>query len=169
MEDADLVPPLPYAGEGYHIHLTGLTHDERGYPDMTAETHDRLVRRLVDKIQKNADDIIRVEGYELEDARIVVVSYGCTARSARSAVLQARAKGIPAGLLRLVSIWPFPEKIIRDLANTADHFIVAEMNLGQIRLEVERVAHREVKGVHHAGGAMIPPEPILAAIEEVAK
>jgi len=169
VENADLVPPLAHAGEGYHIHMTGLTHDERGYPDMTAETHNRLVTRLFEKIQKNADDIIRVEGYELDDARIVVVAYGCTARSARSAVLQARAKGIPAGLLRLVSIWPFPEKIIRELTQNVDHFIVAEMNLGQIRLEVERVAHREVKGVHHAGGAMIPPEPILAAIEEVAK
>ncbi|MBN2256965.1 MAG: 3-methyl-2-oxobutanoate dehydrogenase subunit beta, partial [Anaerolineaceae bacterium] len=138
-------------------------------PDMSAETHDHLVRRLFEKIQKNANDIIRVEGYELEDARIVVVSYGCTARSAHSAVLQARAKGIPAGLLRLVSIWPFPECIIRDLSKSIDHFIVAEMNLGQVRLEVERVVHRDVIGVHHAGGAMIPPEPILAAIEAVAK
>jgi 2-oxoglutarate ferredoxin oxidoreductase subunit alpha len=169
VEDADLVPPLPYAGEGYNVHLTGLTHDERGYPDMTAEAHDRLTRRLFDKIEKNADDIIQVEEYELGDARIVVVAYGCTARSARSAVLQARAKGIPVGLLRLVSIWPFPEKIIRDLATKADRFIVAEMNLGQIRLEVERVSHQTVQGVHHAGGAMIPPEPILAAIEEAAK
>jgi 2-oxoglutarate/2-oxoacid ferredoxin oxidoreductase subunit alpha len=169
VEDADLVPALPYAGEGYHIHLTGLTHDEHGYPDMTAEAHDRLTRRLFEKIEKNADDIIQVEEYELDDARIVVVAYGCTARSARSAVLQARTKGIPVGLLRLVSIWPFPEKIIRDLATKADRFIVAEMNLGQIRLEVERVSHQTVRGVHHAGGAMIPPEPILAAIEEAVK
>jgi 2-oxoglutarate ferredoxin oxidoreductase subunit alpha len=169
IEDDDLVPPLALAGEGYHVHMTGLTHDERGYPDMRAETHDRLVRRLIEKIQKNADDIIQVEDYELDDARIVVVAYGCTARSARSAVQQARTKGIPAGLLRLVSIWPFPEKIIRELATKVDRFIVAEMNLGQIRLEVERVSHQAVRGVHHAGGAMIPPDPILAAIEEVAK
>jgi 2-oxoglutarate ferredoxin oxidoreductase subunit alpha len=167
--DKDLVPPLAKAGDGYHIHLTGLTHDERGYPDMSAETHDRLVTRLFEKVQKNADALIQLEEYELDDARIIVVAYGCTARSARSAVIQARGKGIPAGLLRLVSIWPFPEKVLRELAEFTDHFIVAEMNLGQIRLEVERTTHRTVKGVHHAGGAMIPPEPILAAIEEVAR
>jgi 2-oxoglutarate ferredoxin oxidoreductase subunit alpha len=169
VDDTDLVPPLAHAGEGYHIHLTGLTHDERGYPDMTADTHDHLVKRLVEKVQRNADDIIRYEGYELEDAKIVVVAYGCTARSARSAVMQARAQGIPVGLLRLITIWPFPEKILQELTEKTEKFIVAEMNLGQIRLEVERLTHQPVRGVHHAGGEMIPPGPIFDAIKEVAK
>jgi 2-oxoglutarate ferredoxin oxidoreductase subunit alpha len=164
-DEADLVPPMVHAGEGYRVHFTGLTHDERGYPDMTAETHHRLVTRLVEKVNRNAEAIIRTESYDLEDARILVIAYGCTARSARSAVRKARALGIPAGLLRLVSIWPFPENFLRELAGQVDELIVAEMNLGQISREVERVTHRSVRGVFHAGGAMIPPEPILEAIQ----
>lgn len=165
-DDADLVPPMAHAGEGYRVHFTGLTHDEHGYPDMSADTHHKLVTRLVDKIRLNAQQIIRTEGYYLDDARILVVSYGCTARSARNAVRQARMQGIPAGLLRLISLWPFPEKVIRELASRIDAFIVAEMNLGQISLEVERVAKQPVRGVFHAGGMMIPPGLILKAIQE---
>lgn len=160
----DLVPPLAHAGEGYRLHLTGLTHDQRGYPDMNAETHHQLVTRLVAKIRRNANEIIRTEAYHLDDARIVVIAYGCTARSARRAVRLAREQGIPVGLLRLISIWPFPEDQLRSLAQQVDVFIVAEMNLGQMRLEVERCVDRPVSGVHHAGGAMIPPEQILEEI-----
>jgi 2-oxoglutarate ferredoxin oxidoreductase subunit alpha len=165
---SDLVPPIAHAGEGYKVHYTGLTHDQRGYPDMSAETHDQLVKRLIAKVRVNAPAIIRIEEYHVEDASIVVVAYGCTARSARSAVRMARSEGIPVGLLRLISLWPFPEAKITELASTADEFIVAEMNLGQISLEVERLARRPVKGVFHAGGAMIPPDMILAAIREAA-
>jgi 2-oxoglutarate ferredoxin oxidoreductase subunit alpha len=167
-DEDDLVPPIAHAGEGHRVHFTGLTHDERGYPDMTAETHHRLVTRLVEKIHRNADHIIRTEAYYLDDARIVVISYGCTARSAHRAVRTAREQGIPVGLLRLISIWPFPEQLIAELAGQVDTFIVAEMNLGQISGEVERVARQPVRGVFHAGGAMIPPEPIFEAIQEAA-
>ena len=168
-DDEDLVPPMVHAGEGYRIHYTSLTHDEHGYPDMSAETHHKLVTRLVEKVHRNADQLIRTEGYFLDDARIVVVSFGCTARSARRAVRQAREQGVPVGLLRLISLWPFPEALVRDLAAGTDTFIVAEMNLGQVRLEVERVTRRPARGVHHAGGAMIPPQPILEAIREAAE
>ena len=163
-QDEDLVPPMAHAGEGYRVHFTGLTHDEHGYPAMDADVHHQLVTRLANKIQCNASEIIRTESYDLEDARIAVVAYGCTARSARSAVRKARQQGIQVGLLRLVSIWPFPEQVLADLAQKVDHFIVAEMNLGQVSREVERVIHRPVKGVFHAGGEMIPPEPILQEI-----
>lgn len=165
--DPDLVPPIAHAGEGYRIHYTGLTHDERGYPDMTAEAHQRLVTRLVDKIRVNADEIIHFEESFMEDARIVVLAYGSTARSARRAVKEARNLGIPAGFLRLITVWPFPEKKLRDLAGEVDSFIVAEMNLGQIVHEVERLVYQPVKGIHHAGGAMMSPDPILEAIREV--
>lgn len=168
-EDEDLVPPMVHAGEGYHIHYTGLTHDERGYPDMSADTHHRLVTRLSEKVQRNAAQMIRTEGYFLEDARILVIAYGCTARSAQSAVRKARQAGVPAGLLRLVSIWPFPEALVRQLAGEMDQVVVAEMNLGQISREVERVARRSVRGVFHGGGEMIPPEPILSAIQEAVR
>jgi 2-oxoglutarate ferredoxin oxidoreductase subunit alpha len=164
IDDEDLVPPMVHAGEGYRIHYTGLTHNEQGYPDMSSETHDRLVTRLVNKIRRNADQITLLEEYYLEDARIVVIAYGCTARSARRAVREARGAGIPAGLLRFISLWPFPEETLIEIADTADDFIVAEMNLGQISREVERVIKRPVKGVFHAGGEMIPPDRILAAI-----
>jgi len=167
-EDVDLVPPMVHAGEGYRVHYTGLTHDEHGYPNMSAEAHHQLVTRLVEKIRRNTDQITLTEEYYLDNARILVISYGCTARSARRAVREARSQGIPAGMLRLISLWPFPEKLIKALAKDMDALIVAEMNLGQISREVERQARRSVIGVFHAGGAMIPPEPILNAIQEAA-
>ncbi|MCJ7534089.1 MAG: 2-oxoacid:acceptor oxidoreductase subunit alpha [Anaerolineales bacterium] len=169
VSDPDLVPPMMHAGEGYKVHFTGLTHDVHGYPDMSAETHHNLVTRLVNKIQHNADQIIRTEGYWLEDAEIVVVAYGCTARSAQRAVREARENGIPVGLLRLISIWPFPENLMRGLAERTKTIIIAEMNLGQISREIQRVIGRPVQGVFHAGGEMIPPDPILEAIMEAAK
>lgn len=167
-DPTDLVPPMAHAGEGYRVHFTGLTHDERGYPDMSAATHHELVTRLIAKIERNADQIIRTEAYHMEDAEIVVVSYGCTARSARRAVVDARAQGIRAGFLRLVSLWPFPEALMAELAQQADSFIVAEMNLGQIRREVERCIGHPAIGVHHAGGEMIRPGQIFEAIQEAA-
>ncbi len=168
-EDADLIPPMAHAGEGYHIHYTGLTHDERGYPDMTAETHQELVSRLVSKVRVNQEQLILTEGYDLQDAEILVIAYGCTSRSARRAVREARQQGVRAGLLRLISIWPFAKDRISVLAEQAKSVIVAEMNLGQISREVERCIRRQVKGIFHAGGAMIPPDPILQAILEEAK
>lgn len=166
--DPDLVPPMAYPGDGHKIHISGLTHDERGYPDLTPENHQRLVTRLVNKIKLNADNLIMTEERYLDDARIVVISFGATARSARRAVDEARAAGIPAGYLRLISIWPFPEQLIRELAQQADAFVVAEMNLGQMALEVERHVRQPVAGVFHAGGRMMPPEPMLEKIKEVA-
>ena len=167
--DADLVPPMIHAGEGYRVHFTGLTHNEQGYPEMSAETHHKLVNRLINKIKINQNNIIRTEGLYLDDAEIIVVSYGCTARSARHAVRDARNRGIPVGLLRLVSLWPFPTMLVQELAGRVDKFIVAELNLGQMSLEVERCVRRPVKGVFHAGGAMISPIPIMDAILEVAE
>lgn len=167
--DADLVPPMVHAGEGNRVHFTGLTHNEQGYPEMSAETHHKLVNRLINKVKFNQNNIIRTEGLYLADAEIIVVSYGCTARSARHAVREARNRGIPVGLLRLVSLWPFPTSIFQELAGRVDKFIVAEMNLGQISLEVERCVKRPVKGVFHAGGKMISPSPIMDAILEVAE
>ena len=167
--DDDLIPPLAHAGEGYRVHFTGLTHDQRGYPDMSAEAHQQLVTRLVDKINRNSPDLIRTEAFHLEDARVVVIAFGSTARSARRAVRIARERGLPVGFLRLISIWPFPEQLIRDLAKDVDSFIMAEMNLGQIIREVERHVEQPVIGVNHAGGTMLAPGPILEAIEKVTK
>jgi len=166
-----LVPPMAIAGEGYHFHVTGLTHDERGYPVMTAEAQDRLVRRLVDKIRLNAKDIIRYEEVNVDDAEVVVVSYGISARIARYAVQKAREQGIKAGLLRLITVWPFAEDRIRKLAPKVKAFVVPEINYGQIVREVERCVAGKAKAklVPHMGGGVHLPETILEAIREEAR
>jgi 2-oxoglutarate ferredoxin oxidoreductase subunit alpha len=139
--DEDLVPPMACFGEGYHFHATGLTHDERGYPQTSSsEAQQKLVTRLCNKIRKNEDKIIRVEETMLDDADVAVVAYGIVARSALSAVRKAREKGIRAGLLRLITLWPFPEKRVAQLAEQTKAIVVPEMNCGQMVLEVERKA-----------------------------
>ena len=169
--DADLVPPMAVAGEGYHFHVTGLTHDERGYPVMTAEAQDRLVRRLVDKIRFNRHDIIRYRESQVEDADIIVCAYGISVRIAQLAVRMARDQGIRAGLLQLITVWPFAEERIKELASQAKTFIVPEINYGQMVLEVERCAGYRAKTilVPHMGGSVHLPQTILEAIQEAAQ
>jgi len=166
--DTDLVPPIVHAGEGYRLHYTGLTHDEKGYPDMSPEAHQRLVSRLVDKVVVNQEMLFKTETYYPDSARVLVVSFGSTARSALRAVREAREEGIPASFLRLISVWPFPVDTLRELAANVDAVIVPEMNLGQLITEVERYVCVPVIGVNHAGGEMMAPEPILEAIREAA-
>jgi len=165
--DEDLIPPMAIAGEGYRFHVTGLTHNERGYPEMTAEAQDRLVRRLVDKIRLNRKDIIRYEEVGVEDADVIVCAYGITTRIARHAVQQARDEGIRAGLLRLITAWPFAEERIRELAPQVKAFVVPEINYGQMVLEVERCAGKaRTLLVPHMGGDVHLPQTILEAIRE---
>jgi len=166
-----LVPPMAIAGGGYRFHVTGLTHDDRGYPVMTAEAQDKLVRRLVDKIRLNVKDIIRYEEMNVEDAEVIVVSYGISARVARYAVQEARGEGIKAGLLRLITVWPFAEDRIRKLAPKVKAFVVPEINYGQIVREVERCAAGKARAklVPHMGGSVHLPETILEAIREEAR
>jgi len=167
----NLVPDMAIAGEGYHFHVTGLTHDEKGYPVMTAEAQDRLIRRLVDKIRLNRHDIISYKETTIEDASIIVCAYGITARIAQFAVNQAREEGIAAGLLQLITIWPFAEERIRELATQAQVFIVPEINYGQIVYEVERCAGDKAGTilVPHMGGSVHSPDTILSAIREAAQ
>ncbi len=169
--DGDLVPEMVHAGAGYRFHITGLTHDERGYPAMNAEAQDKLIRRLKDKILKNADRILILEEESLESADVVIVSYGITARVAQRAIDMARAKGLKVGKLRLITVWPFPEQKIRELAGRIKAFVVPELNMGQIVREVERCAAGQARviSVPHAGGSVHRPEQILNEIEEAAK
>lgn len=164
--DEDLVPPMANAGEGYHMHITGLTHDERGYPATDAETQEILINRLVEKIRKNKHDIIQLEENGLEDAEVVVCSYGISARTALWPVELARREGIKVGTLRLITVWPFPEERIRQLAREVKAFVVPEINYGQMALEVERCAagQAEVILVRHAGGDIHDPDKVLEAI-----
>ena len=166
----DLVPEMAYAGEGYRYHVTGLTHDERGYPSMTIPAQDRLVRRLQQKVLRDADKLVIVEEEGLEEAEVVVVSYGITSRVAQRAIDLARAEGVRAGKLRPILIWPFPDARLGALAPRLKAFVVPELNLGQIAHEVERVAgFTPVIPVTHAGGGVHRPEDILSAIREAAR
>ena len=130
------VPEMARAGDGHRFHTTGLTHDERGYPAMTVECQEESVRRLLDKIRLNADQIIRIEEEDVDGADVVVVAYGITARVARMGIDMARAEGVKVGFLRLIVVWPFPEERIRELAKEIKAFVVPEINYGQMVLEV---------------------------------
>lgn len=139
--DGNLVPPMACFGEGYRFHATGLTHDERGAPKtVSIEEQTKLVKRLCDKIRKNSGKIIKVEKVMLEDAEVAIIAYGITSRAALSAVRKAREEGIKAGLLRLITIWPFPEELVAEIAKQVSVIIVPEMNYGQLVREVERAA-----------------------------
>jgi 2-oxoglutarate ferredoxin oxidoreductase subunit alpha len=166
MPDDDLVPPMACFGEGYHFHATGLTHDERGFPQTSSsEAQSKLVRRLCDKIRKNADRIIRVEEESLEDAEIGVVAYGIVARAALSAVRKAREQGIKAGLLRPITLWPFPEAQVARMAEQVKTIVVPEMNCGQLVREVERAAKKTpVTFLGKLGEDPHTPAEILQAI-----
>jgi 2-oxoglutarate ferredoxin oxidoreductase subunit alpha len=169
--DGNLVPEMVKAGDGYRFHVTGLTHDEHGYPDMSWQAQEKLVRRLVDKIRKNADAIVRYEEKGVESAEVVVVGYGITSRVNLRAVQMAGGEGARVGFLRPIVVWPFPEKRIRELATRVKAFVVVEMNYGQIVHEVERCAAGKAKTVlvPHGGGTVHHPEEILRAIREAAR
>jgi len=167
----DLVPSMVRAGDGYRIHVTGLTHDDRGYPAMTTAAQDKKVRRLVDKIRRNANAITDYREDQIGGAEIVVVTYGITSRTAVPAIERARQEGIKVGHLRLVVVWPFPEIAFRELAGTVKGFVVPELNLGQIKLEVERcvAGKAAVSLVGHAGGSVHDPHDIYLAIKKMVK
>jgi 2-oxoglutarate ferredoxin oxidoreductase subunit alpha len=166
-----LVPEMVKAGDGYRIHVTGLTHDERGYPAMNVPAHERMQNRLNDKIVKNADKFVRWEEKDLAGAEVVVVSYGITSRIAEKAIQMAKEQGVKVGSFRLITAWPFPEKQITELSKKVKAFVVPELNLGQMALEVERVAGGRCKTVlvPHVGGTVHNPEVIAKAIVEAVR
>jgi 2-oxoglutarate ferredoxin oxidoreductase subunit alpha len=164
------MPEMARAGDGHRFHVTGLTHDERGFPAMNWRAQERLVRRLVEKIRRNSDQIVRYEERDLEGAEVVLVAYGITSRVAMRALEMAREEGLKAGLLRPIVVWPFPEKRIRELAEKVKAFVVVEMNYGQMVYEVERCAAGKARTilVPHGGGTVHDPAAILEAIREAA-
>jgi 2-oxoglutarate ferredoxin oxidoreductase subunit alpha len=166
-----LVPEMVKAGDGYRVHVTGLTHDERGYPAMNVPAHEKMQLRLRDKIVDNAHRIVKYEAKGLEGAEVAVVSYGITSRIAERAMQMARDKGVKVGSFRLITAWPFPEKEIVDLSKKVKALVVPELNLGQMALEVERIAAGRCRTVpvHHVGGTVHNPESILKAIEEAVR
>ncbi len=166
-----MIPPMANAGEGYAICTTGLTHDEKGYPETNAETQEKLVRRLNDKIRTHLEEIVDVEEEHMEDAEIVVVSYGQVSRPAKRAVRMARDEGIKAGSVKLITVWPFAEHVIRKWAKQVEWFIVPELNYGQIYLEVRREAcgDSRVVSIPRMGGRLVTPQEIFQEIKDVSK
>jgi 2-oxoglutarate ferredoxin oxidoreductase subunit alpha len=160
--------PMTRAGDGYRFHITGLTHNEKGYPVVTAEQNKIVVTHLMEKINGNEEAIVRLEEDQVEGADVVVVSYGITSRIAVKAIQDARKEGIKVGSLRMITIWPFCEKRIRELAGKVKTFVVPELNYGQMVNEVERCAGGKSKviSVNHCGGAVHDPEVILEAIRK---
>ncbi|NWF99868.1 MAG: 2-oxoacid:acceptor oxidoreductase subunit alpha [Thermoanaerobaculaceae bacterium] len=169
--DESLVPEMVKAGDGYRIHITGLTHDERGYPAMNPTAQDAMVRRICAKIRQHAEKLVDVRMDGVEGAEVVVVSYGITSRVAGAAVAEARRRGLKVGHLRLVIVWPFPARLVRELAPSLKAFVVPELNMGQMALEVERAAAGRTRtiSVPHAGGTVHEPEAILEKILEAAR
>lgn len=168
--DKNLVPKMARAGDGLNLYITSRLHDERGHPVNGEKYMSAYARRLVDKIAKNKDDIIELKEEGTEEADVVVVSYGITSRVAVRGIERAREKGIKVGSLRLVTVWPFPDERIAELANSVKAFVVPEINYGQIVYEVERCSHGKANVilVPHGGAGVHHPDDILNAIEYAA-
>jgi 2-oxoglutarate ferredoxin oxidoreductase subunit alpha len=164
----DGVPPMPLLGEGFNVLVTGSTHDEYGLRHTaSAMVHRRLVSRLVRKIMDRADELAEVEVRGLEEADVGVVSYGCTSRSVYRAVRMAEARGVKVGHVRLKTLWPFPSKPVRALSEAVKAIVVPELNLGQMCLEVERVAAEPCRVIplnKVGGGLVITPDEVLRAL-----
>jgi 2-oxoglutarate ferredoxin oxidoreductase subunit alpha len=160
------VPPMANFGMGYRYHITGLYHDEVGFPTQRLDEIDPWLERVNGKFERNADDILLYQTDYEAGARTAILSYGASARTARHAMKQMRAKGEKVSLFTAQTIWPFPEKAVEELADSVERIIVPEMNLGQLALEVERVAGRKkVVRVNRANGEMVTPDMILKAVE----
>jgi 2-oxoglutarate ferredoxin oxidoreductase subunit alpha len=166
----DGVPPMAGFGTEYRSHYTSFMHYKNGFPAWTdLEVTDTLIRRLSNKILWHQDEIVFLERYALEDAELVVVAYGSTARPAKAAVAMARKEGTRAGLLKLLTVWPFPNEEVRKLSEKAKAMVVPEMNLGQLVGEVERSARGKcgVVGLNRVDGGLITPEQIFTRLQEV--
>ena len=169
-ETADLVPPMSRPGEGHRVHVTGLTHTPDGFPTQKPELADKALTRILDKIEKNRARIEKVEETETADADILIVAIGIVARAARSAVQALRAEGVKVGLLRPVTLWPFPEAAVRAAAKKARVVLTPELNTGQLVREVERLSDNPAKVVGHfrIDGEPISPAEIIAKVRELA-
>jgi 2-oxoglutarate ferredoxin oxidoreductase subunit alpha len=168
--DPSDIPAMADFGEGYRYHVTGLNHDEKGYPTSKASVVAAQEARLLRKVERYKDEIIKYEEVNLEGAEVAVFAFGSVARSAKLAILEAKEMGIKAGLFRPLTLWPFPEAEVEELARRVKWIVVAEMNLGQMVYEVERCARgrAQIARVNRADGEPISPDQILERIREVA-
>jgi 2-oxoglutarate ferredoxin oxidoreductase subunit alpha len=162
------VPPMGIFGEGYRYHVTGLVHDIRGFPTLRQDEIEPFLLRLFRKISSHFDDLQLVESFHTEDAELVIVAYGCVARSAHRAMVEARARGMKVGLMKLITLWPFPRRFVEPLTRAHKTLLVPEMNMGQVSREVKRVNQgmTPVLTLNKVDGTLITPQEILKEIKE---
>ncbi len=166
----DGIPAMSRPGSGYRVHTTGLNHAENGFPTQNPEIVARNQTRLLTKLDKQRKRIDAYEAVSCDDADVLIVAIGISARAAARALTLARARGVKAGLFRPITLWPFPEAALRTAASRARAVLVPEMNAGQLRLEVERVlGGKRVEGMHRYDGEPIAPADIAARVEALAR
>lgn len=168
-ETPDSIPPMACPGDGHRVHTTGLTHSPEGFPTQKPGVADRAVIRILEKIEKHRDAIEKCEALHVDDADILIVAVGITARAARRAMQTLRDKGMKVGLLRPVTLWPFPERALREAAVRAKHIVVPELNTGQLVLEVERIVgdRKRITSLARIDGEPITPDELAARIGEI--
>lgn len=169
VNEGEIVGRMAPFGSGYRYHITGLFHDETGFPSNSTANAAKMLDHMMSKISDNHDDIIKVESYLLDDAEHVIIAYGSTARSARSAVNKLRDEGVKIGMFRPLTLWPFAHRHVSDLAKRVNNIFVTEMNLGQYKLEVERVVKSDAP-VHFYGkgnGEVVTPIELVDYIKGV--
>ncbi len=166
--DGSLIPQLANLGEGYRYHVTGLVHDERGFPTRRADEVEPFYNRLFGKISRHFADLELVKAHQMDDAEMVIIAYGCTARAAAAAVRIGRERGLKVGLLQLMSIWPFPRRQVEEALTGKRLALVPELNMGQISREVKRVNDGRTQVLRHGkmDGSMITPDEILGRLRE---
>ena len=165
----DKVPALAPFGTGYRYHVTGLTHSENGFPTMVPAEVDRMYRRIMEKVEEHLDEILEWESIDTDDADVVLVAYGSTARSAKEAKKLLNQQGLKVGIFRPITIWPFPEAELKKIAAHVKAIVVPEMNLGQLKLVIDRIAGGacQVVGVNKVDGELVTPEEIVAGVKGV--
>ena len=164
--NASMIPAMANFGDGYRYHVTGLTHNEKGLPIGNPEVTKKFMERLNQKLNPYLERIQLVEEVQLDDAELIVVAYGCTARSALEAVRIARSLGLKVGLFRPITIWPFPQKQLETYSNRK--YLVVEMNNCQLVGEIERIfGYKAVERLNRIDGELITPQEVLGRIREV--
>jgi 2-oxoglutarate ferredoxin oxidoreductase subunit alpha len=166
-DPGDGIPVMARPGDGHRVHTTGLTHGENGFPTQDAELVAQFMSRLLGKIEKHRDEVEHIDVRHCDDADVVIVAYGITARAAHRAVGMLREQGVRAGLFRPLTLWPFPEAAFKAATGHADLVLVPEMNAGQLILEVERLVSEKtrVAGVNIFFGDPITPQQIVEKAE----
>lgn len=170
-DQSTLVPPMANFSDGYRYHVTGLMHDETGFPTNSTKQTQILMDRLMDKINKNLDDILIYDEYKVEDCEELFITFGCMSRCTKDAVDYLREQGIKAGLFTVKTVWPFPEDRVKELSSKAKNIYVPELNYGQMVLEVQRVCDSScnIIGINKYNGEIITPDDIIEKVMEVRK